>query len=85
MAGREQWTWPYAESTGPSEDPTFVGAAQGRLFFNSGSDLTVLDASDGNVIATYKDVGEVQVVPEHKLLLGRESAGPPPTARSCGP
>ncbi|MDG4857455.1 protein kinase [Streptomyces sp. T-3] len=74
VAGKEQWVWPYAESTRPSQGPSFVGAVDDRLFFSRDSDLTVLDASDGNVVSTYEGLGEVQVVPEHRLLLGTENA-----------
>ncbi|MEU6120762.1 protein kinase [Streptomyces sp. NPDC047123] len=75
--GKEQWAWSYAdptESLRAGDDPEFSGAVDGHLFFRSGSDLTVLDASDGDVVATYKGLGDVQVVSEHKLLLGREDA-----------
>ncbi|WP_199546696.1 protein kinase [Streptomyces sp. N35] len=74
VAGEEQWVWPYEKSTRPGAGPSFAGAVDGRLFFSGDSGLTVVDAADGNVIETYKGLGRVQVVPEHKLLLDTENA-----------
>lgn len=74
VGGSKLWTWQYASSEGGSGVRSFVGAVDGRVFFSGGSGVTVGDASDGRVVATYGDLGDARVVPEHRLLLGTEGA-----------
>ncbi|MFC8538188.1 hypothetical protein ACFUJY_30345 [Streptomyces sp. NPDC057249] len=57
--------------TGRGDDD---GAVDGRVFFGGGPGLTVLDASDGTVVATYQEPGDARVVPEHRMLLGQRGA-----------
>lgn len=74
VAGSKLWTWQHASSEGGSDERSFVGAVDGRAFFSGGSGLTVLDTSDGRFVTTYRDLGDVRVVPEHRLLLGAQGA-----------
>ncbi|MEU9316857.1 protein kinase [Streptomyces sp. NPDC048295] len=66
--GRQLWTWDgKGRWTNP---PSYVGEADGRLFFAFDDDsLTAVDATNGQALHTHKDGYGAQVIPEHKLVL----------------
>ncbi|MFD5417330.1 PQQ-binding-like beta-propeller repeat protein [Streptomyces sp. NPDC127069] len=69
--GRQLWTW---EWEGPEIRP-YVGEAADRLFFQTGSDLAVLDSTTGRLARTYKELDGAKPVSEHKVLLNTLPAG----------
>ncbi|MEU3910320.1 protein kinase [Streptomyces sp. NPDC029721] len=69
--GQQLWTWQWE---GPEVRP-YVGEAAGRLFFQTGSDLAVLDSNTGRLVGTYKELDGAKPVSEHKVLLNTLPAG----------